>query len=116
MRIPPELAKINVLTTLLQSNSEHIKCLRQLKHLVTVEVDLTEEKDYKPPEGVLEKTREAWKRELTSLLKDIPSTDRKILRWKLVQSYHRPRRDGGSKRVYDVMETEELEVFSDISL
>ena len=42
-------------------------------------VDLGEERDCKPPEGVWEKARETWKRELVSLPKDIPSADRKIL-------------------------------------
>ena len=107
MSIPLEHAKDSVLTTSSQSKTEPIKALRQLKHLVIVEVNLEETKDYNPPEGVRKKAREIWKRELIDLLKDNPSTDRKILRWKIVLSYPHPQ---GGRRAYDVEETEELEV------
>lgn len=69
--------------------------------------------DYSPLEGAWEEARETWKRELISLLKDSPSADRKVLRWKIVQSYPHPRRAG---RAYDVVETEELEVSPKTSL
>lgn len=86
-----------------------------MKHLALIEADLDEATDYKPlqPEGAREKARKDWKRELIGLLKDSPSTDRKILRWKVVQSYPHPLRAG---RAYDVMETEELEVSQGTSL
>jgi len=102
-----------MLTTSLQSKIELIKDLRQLKHLAIVEVDLEEERDRELPQGVWEKARETWKRELLSLLEDNPLTDPKILRWKIVQSYRHPRR---YNRVYDVMEAEELEAFPGTSL
>lgn len=107
------MERICVFTTPLQSKSEPIKQLRQLKHLSVVEVDLEEERDLKPPRGVWEKAREIWKGELISLLKDSPSTDRKFLRWKVVRSYRNPH---GAGRGYDVVETEELEVLPETSL
>jgi len=99
-----------VFTIQSQSKSEHVKHLRQLKHLAVVDVDLAEGNS--SPEAVREEAREIWKRELTSLLKDSPSTDRKFLRWKVVQS--RPRIIGIG-RVYDIVENEELEVLPETS-
>lgn len=84
-----------------------------MKHLSVVEVDLEEERDRKPLGGFWEKGREIWKGELIGLLKDSPSTDRKFLRWKVVQSYRNPH---GVGRGYDVVETEELEVLPETSL
>jgi hypothetical protein len=84
-----------------------------LKHLAVIDADLEEERDYKFLEVDWEKARETWKRELINLLKDSPSTDRKVLRWKIVQSYPHPQ---GANRVYNVVETEELEVAPSTSL
>jgi len=111
--IPPERVKGDVLTTLVQANSEQVKCLRQLKHLAIVEVNLTEERGHKPPGGAWKRARETWERELISLLKNVPSTDSKILRWKIVQSSMRRYR---SDPAYEVVETKELEVFPGASL
>ena len=104
---------IHALTTLLQSEDEPIKLLRQLTHLAVIEADLEEELDCRPVERVLENARGTWRRELIGLLKDSPSTDRKILRWKFVQSHRHPH---GTGRVYNVVETEELEVSPKTSL
>jgi len=95
-----------------QSKTEHIENLRRLKHLTVIEVDLEEEKDREPPQGCWDKARKIWKKELVSLLRDSPSTDRKFLRWKLVQSYPRIR---GGGRAYDVVENGELEVLPETS-
>jgi len=86
-----------------------------LKHLAFIEADLDEATDCKPlqAEEVQEKARKVWKRELIDLLKDSPSTDRKVLRWKIVQSYPHCLRAG---RAHDVIETEELEVSPETSL
>lgn len=106
---------IHTFTVPLQSDNEYIKKLRQLTHLDLIEADLDEAMDYKPlqHEGAREKARKDWKREFVDLLKDSPSTDRKVLRWKVVQSYPHPVRAG---RAYDIMETEELEVSPETSL
>jgi len=104
---------IHALTTPLQFEDEPIKLLRQLTHLAIIEANLEEELDCRPVERALENARETWRRELISLLKDSPSTDRKILRWKLVQNCRHPR---GTGRVYNVVETEELEVSPKTSL
>jgi hypothetical protein len=104
-----------MLTTPSQSDSKPIECLRQLKYLTVVDVDLEEEKDYEPPDAAgWENARKIWKRKLIDLLRDSPSTERKFLRWKISQSY--PRADGGRGRAYDVVESEELEVLLETSL
>lgn len=111
MSVPLGYPEDSVLTTPLQSESEPIKRLRQLKYLAIVGVDLSERKDNEPPETVQE--REIWRRELISILKDSPSKDRKILRWRVVQSYRHP---GTIRLLYDVVEDEELEVLPEASL
>ena len=99
---------IHILTTRSQSGSEHIDDLRELKHLAVVDADLDEEQDYKQPIAVdWEKARKIWKGKLISLLKDSPSMDRKVLRWKVTQSYY----DGEFlRRRYSIVENEELEI------
>jgi len=85
-----------------------------LKHLAVVEVNLEEGIDHEPPQGGWEGARRIWKRDLVSLLKDSPSTDRKFLRWKVVKSYRRTNGPGRG-RAYDVVESEELEVLPETS-
>jgi len=101
---------IYVFTMSSQSKSEHIKHLRELKHLAVVDVDLAEGSSF--PEAIRDEARGIWKRELIRLLKDSPSTDRKFLRWRVVQS--RPRIVAVG-RAYDIVESEELEVLPETS-
>jgi len=101
---------IPVLTTPSQTDSAPIKELRRLKHLAVVDVELEERKDREPADAAdRENGRKIWKRELISLLKDSPSTERKILRWKIAQSSMRT-------RAYEVVEDEELEVLPETPL
>jgi len=95
-----------VLSTTSQTNSEAIKELRRLTHLSVVDVELEEAVDHEPAShnGA---AREVWKRELISLLKDSPSTERKFLRWKIAKSYPRTSARG---RAYRIVVNEELEV------
>ena len=79
----------------------HIEKLRQLKYLTVIDVDLDRgSQTHDSDQGV----RAIRKKEFISLLKDSPSSDRKYLRWKVVQ------RRLGTDRAYDVVESEELEV------
>lgn len=80
----------------------HIEKLRQLKYLTIVDVDL--DKGSQIHGSNQQGVRVIRKEEFISLLKDSPSTDRKFLRWKVVQ------RRLGTGRAYDVVENEELEV------
>jgi len=97
-----------------QSDSGLVGELRQLNHLAVVDVELEEAKDREPVDGLdLEKGRKVWRSQLISILKDSPSTERKFLRWKIVQSFVRADRRG---RAYEVVVKEELEVFPDTSL
>lgn len=109
--ISPENSRDNVLTIALQPQSPNVKHLRQLKHLAVIDVNLYEERGL--PKAIREQTRKIWKREFIGLLKDSPSTDRKILRWKVVQgrSCHLT-----GRLEYDAVEAEELEVFPETSL
>jgi len=103
-----------VLITPLQTDGARIKELRRLKHLAVVEVELEENMDREPADAPdREKERNRWKRELISLLKGSPSTERKFLRWKIAQGYLRTDRRG---RVYEVVVNEELEVLPETSL
>ena len=113
VRIPPENPKDSVLTAPLQSKIQPIEHLRQLEHLSIIDIDLSERKDDELLGAVREKARETWKKRFIGLLKDSPSTDRKFLRWKVVQSYQRP---NSFYHAYDVVETEELEVFPETTL
>jgi hypothetical protein len=102
--------------TSLQSDSELIKELRQLEFLAVVDVDLEEETCHEPRDAAeWEKRRMVWKGNLISLLKGSPSAERKFLRWRITQSYVRID-DGRCRRVYDVVENEELEVLPETSL
>lgn len=109
--ISPENSKDNMLTITLQPLSENIKHLRQLKHLAIIDLNLYEETEL--PKVDREQTRKTWKREFIGLLKDSPSPDRRILRWKVVQGRlcHL-----NGRFEYDVVEAEELEVFPETSL
>jgi len=109
--IPLEDAKDSVFITLLQFTIEPIKHLRQLEYLAIVDANLCEMKNLAG--AVQEKAREIWKRELIGLLKDSPSTDRKVLRWKVVQICLCP---NDVRLVYDIVESEESEVFPETSL
>jgi len=94
-----------VLTTQSQTNSEAIKELQRLKHLAVVDIELEEAMDHESTSHNAA-AREVWKRELISLLKDSPSTERKFLRWKIAKSYPRTSARG---RAYTVVVNEELE-------
>jgi len=92
-----------------QTDSAPIKELRRLEHLAVVNVELEERKAREPADAADRvKARMIWKRELVGLLKDSPSTERKILRWKIAQSSLRT-------RTYEVVEDEELEVSPETS-
>ena len=80
-----------------------IKYLRQLKYLTIVDAILSERGD--APEAVQEQEREIWKMGFVSVLKDNPSTDHKVLRWKIIQFYWHLH-----NLLYDVVENQELEV------
>jgi len=98
-----------MLITSPQSDSGLVRELRRLKHLAVVDVELEEAKDRESTdESGPEKGRKAWKRELINLLKDSPSTERKFLRWKIVQIFIRA---DGRSRGQEVVVNEELEVF-----
>lgn len=106
MSILPESAKDGVFATSLQSGIiEHIECLRQLKYLAIVDVNLSENRNV--PKVVLEKARRTCKGGLVSILKDSPSEDHKVLRWKIVQL---------APPGCVVVEDEELEVLPETSL
>lgn len=102
------------LTAPSQFSTESIDPLRWLKHLAVVDVDLEEGQDYEPPIVMdWEKARKVWKGKLIGFLKDSPSTDRKVLRWRISHSYR-----GGEflRWRYHVVENEELEVSREILL
>jgi len=111
--IPPKNPKDGVFTIPLQSTTQPVEHLQQLKYLAVVNVDLSERKDGELAGAVLREAREIWKKKLVDLLKDSPSVDRKFLRWKVVQTYRRP---DSFYQAYDVVETEELEVLPETSL
>ena len=92
------------ITHVSQSDRDQFHLFRQLRHLAIIGVNLGYGIE---PRGDWENSRVVWRRELTGILKDSPSRDRKVLRWKVVQV--RPYTPGAD-RVYDVMEKEELEV------
>lgn len=100
------MLKIHVLNMPPQCDRKQLQELRQLKKLSVIDVDI-ERRGEAPADW--EQTRAIWKKELTSILKDSPSRDRKILRWKVV----RPNLNSFSDdilRTYDVVENEEIEV------
>ena len=101
-----------MLTTPSQTDSKAIKALRRLEHLAVVDVELEEAVDREPVDDI-EKGRKTWRRELISLLKDSPSTERKFLRWKIAQSYLRT---DGRGRAYEIVVNEELEVLPETPL
>ena len=80
----------------------HIEKLRQLKYLTVIDVYL--DRGSQTHDSDQQGVRAIRKKEFISLLKDSPSSDRKYLRWKVVQ------RRLGTDRAYDVVENEELEV------
>ena len=88
-----------------QSYRRYLETLKQLKHLTIVDVDL--EQGTEPYDSEWQETRASWKRDLVGLLKDSPSTDRKVLRWKVVR---RRLLAHGAGNAYDVVENEEIEV------
>ena len=93
------------LTPLPQSYRRYLETLKQLNHLAIVDIDL--EQGSEPHDSEWQETRASWKRDLIGLLKDSPSTDRKVLRWKVVQ---RRLLAHGAGNAYDVVENEEIEV------
>lgn len=96
---------------LFQSCRTYLGTLKQLKHLTIVDADLDQGSE--PHDSEWEEAREGWKRELISLLKECPSTDRKVLKWKVVQ---RRLLAHGAGNTYDVVENEEFEVSRKTSL
>ena len=79
-----------------------------------MDVELEEPIEYTPADGVgWEKGRRSWKRELISLLKDSPSTERKFLRWKIAKSYPHTSARG---RAYTIVVKEGLEVLPETPL
>ena len=105
-----------------QSDSQPIRELRRLKHLAVVDVELM----HVIGRSVLERSSdvgrqwmrglETWRRELISLLKDSPSTERKFLRWKITISHLVLETTGNRNWVHAIMANEELEVFPDTPL
>lgn len=93
-----------------QSYRNYLETLRQLKHLAVVDADFDQGSE--PHDSNWEEMRASWKRELLGLLKDSSSTDRKVLRWKVVQ--RRPLAHG-AENSYDVVENEEFEVSRETS-
>ena len=79
--------------------------LRQLKYLAIVGASLFNASLYES-EVDRERARKTWKMGLVGILKDSPSTDRKVLRWKIVQPW----------APYKVLENEESEVLPEMSL
>jgi hypothetical protein len=96
---------MRVLIPLSQSYRRYLETLKQLKHLTVVDADLDQGNE--PHDSEWEEARTGWRRDLISLLKDSPSTDRKVLRWKVVQ---RRLLAHGAGNTYDVVENEEIEV------
>ena len=96
---------IRVLIPSSQSYRRYLETLRQLNHLTVIDADLDQGSE--PHDSDWEETRANWKRDLISLLNDNPSTDRKVLRWKVVQ---RRLLAHGAGNTYDIIENEELEV------
>ena len=100
-----------MLITPSQADSELIRELRRLNHIAVVDVELAEQIDSPHADaGQREKGRNAWKRELVSLLKDSPSAERKFLRWKNVHGFL------GDRWVCEIVANEELEVFPETPL
>ena len=97
--------RVLILISPLQSYKGHIEMLRQLEHLTVVDASLEEENE--PHDSDWEETREGWKRDLISILKDSPSKDRKVLKWKVIQRRSLTHVAGN---IYDVAENEEFEV------
>ena len=95
---------MHALILLSQSNGERFQSLRELNHLTVVDMNL--EHYIQAPANWATK-REIWKKELIRILKDCPSTDRKVLRWKVVK--RRPHSPDDDQN-YDVLENEEVEV------
>ena len=64
--------------------------------------------DYEPANAAGRKEgRRMWRQEIISLLRDSPSTERKLLRWKIAKSYPNTHAHG---RAYTIVVKEELEV------
>ena len=89
-----------------QINSEDVRALRHLRYLTVVDAELEKAVDRERSPNS-DKERNMCRRELISLLKDSPSTERKFLRWKIAQSYQRT---DGPGWVYHVVTNKELEV------
>lgn len=94
--------------------------LRKLKHLAIIEVDSIEHNFIEQENNVHDPSRYAsedvrinWKRDFIGVLKDSPSRDRKLLRWKVIR-----RRDCMPPIIefYEFLESGEMEVFPDASL
>lgn len=100
----PDLREIGIVGSIV-SDKTIIQRLRQLKHLSIIDVNLDRRKDILVADW--EKMRAAWRRELMSILRDSPSTERKFMKWKIIQ--HIPYTPG-SNLAYEVVESEELEV------
>ena len=98
-----------MLTPPSQSGRGYVQLLRKLQHLVILDANLDQGSE--PRDPVWEEARATWRRELFSILKDSPSTGRKILRWKVVQRRLLPQ---GAGRTYDVMESKEIEITPDM--
>ena len=96
--------RVHGLIILSQSNGEGFQSLRQLKHLTVVDVNL---EHFTQATANWAAKREIWKKELIRILKDCSSTDRKVLRWKVVKRRPHFRDDDQN---YDVLENEEVEV------
>lgn len=58
--------------------------LRRAKHLAIIEVELIEHNDceFGYPRNMMEEDRKVWKRGFIGILKDSPSKNRKLFRWR----------------------------------
>lgn len=107
--------------TFVQTGPQPFDCLRSLKRLAVVGIELltlqldleeiTGAAGYESSRAQAVKDWTAWKRNLINVLRDSPSTERKLLRWKVVES-EMPNVSGNSARQITPEGTEggELEV------
>lgn len=84
--------------------------LRKFEHLAIIEIDFIQIY-YSSPTDWREGTWVAWKRGFIEVLKESPSRDRKMLRWKLIYGWNRP-----SIERDELVANGEMEIFPDTPL